>query len=505
MRLSNSEKMYNADASAIHVAGIPSHILMWTAAGHLARAAMDLVGANRTAAVFCGPGNNGGDGVAAAAILKSRGFSVRCFLVGRREKMSADALRMEQRLQQEGGELESFDPGDETLPGVLASAGVIIDAIFGIGLKRNVTGDPLQAVRLINAAGRPVVSADIPSGVSADTGAVLGEAVRAARTVTFSLAKPGHFLEPGCVYCGEVEVFSIGIPAEMVAAAESGVTAVTAEDVSLPRRDPLTHKGDHGKILIAGGSVGYTGAPNLAARAAVRAGAGLVYLGGPEAVWSVCAVKNDEAMPFPLPCDGEGRLTADALPILRERWSGCGVLALGPGMGRSDGTRALTRAVVREYPGLLVLDADALWAVSEEPEILTKAAGRVIVTPHQGEFRRMGGELTGERLCDAGVFARKYGCVTLLKGHRSVIAFPEGEAYIIAAGNPGMAKGGSGDVLTGVTAALLGQRPAEEAVVTAAWIHAAAGDACAAEKGEYGMTPTDIIEKLPYIMKGITK
>ena len=152
-----------------------------------------------------------------------------------------------------------------------------------------------------------------------------------------------------------------------------------------------------------------------------------------------------------------------------------------------------------------MLDADALWAVAEDPAMLKRAAGRVIVTPHLGEFHRMGAELTGERLCDAGAFARKYGCVTLLKGHRSVIAFPEGEAYIIAAGNPGMARGGSGDVLTGVVAALLGQRPMEEAVVSAAWIHAAAGDACAAELGEYGMTPTDIIQKLPTIMKEITE
>ena len=505
MRLSNAEKMYAADYSAIHETHIPSDALMWTAAGHVARAAGELMGGERTAVVFCGPGNNGGDGVAAAAILKSRGAAVRCFLVGRREKMTADTLLMEQRLRQEGGELESFDPDDENLPAVLASAGVIVDAIFGIGLKRPVAGDPLRAVRLINAARRPVVAADIPSGVSADTGAVLGEAVRADRTVTFSLAKPGHFLEPGCVYCGEVEVCSIGIPAETVAAAEIPVAAVTAGDVTLPRREPLSHKGDHGKLLIVGGSVGYTGAPNLSARAAVRAGAGLVYLGVPEAVWSVCAGKNDEAMPFPLPCDGDGRLTSDALPILRERWSGCGVLALGPGMGRSGGVRALTLAAVREYPGLLVLDADALWAVSEDPEILKEAAGRVIVTPHAGEFRRLGGELTGERLTDGLAFAEKYSCVTLLKGHRSVIAFPEGRAYIIAAGNPGMAKGGSGDVLTGIMAAMLGQLPMERAAVTAAWLHAAAGDACAAEKGEYGMTPTDIIEKLPYIMKEITE
>jgi len=286
---------------------------------------------------------------------------------------------------------------------------------------------------------------------------------------------------------------------------ELSAVSVTRADVSLPRRATDTHKGDYGKLLLVGGSVGYTGAPNLAARAAVRAGAGLVYLGVPEAIWQVCAVKNDEAMPFPLPCDGEGRLTAAALPSLRERWQECDVLALGPGLGRSEDIVALVRAAVEGFTGPLVLDADALWAVSRQPDVLRSAAGRIVVTPHAGEFARLGGALTGERLADAAAFASRYGCVTLLKGRRTVVAFPEGESRVIEAGNPGMAKGGSGDVLTGVLAALLGQLPFREAVLTGAWLHSAAGDRCAAERGEYGMTPSDMIEKLPYIMKEITE
>lgn len=273
--------------------------------------------------------------------------------------------------------------------------------------------------------------------------------------------------------------------------------------VSVPRRKPETHKGDYGKLLIVGGSVGYTGAPNLCAKAAVRSGAGLVYLGVPCDIWNVCAVKNDEAMPFPLPCDDSGKLTADALSPLREYFPRCGVLALGPGLGRSDGTAALTAALVRKFPGKIVLDADALWAVSLAPEILCEAQGEIVITPHEGEFLRLGGSLSDGRERGAWDFAQRHGCVTVLKGHRTIIAHPAGRMYSIEAGNPGMAKGGSGDVLTGVTAALLGQTETEKAVVTACAVHAAAGDACATEWGEYGMTPSDIIEELPYIFKKI--
>ena len=275
--------------------------------------------------------------------------------------------------------------------------------------------------------------------------------------------------------------------------------------VSVPRRRAETHKGDYGKLLIVGGSVGYTGAPNLCARAAVRSGAGLVYLGVPETVWGVCAVKNDEAMPFPLPCGDAGKLVTDALSPLREFFPRCGVLALGPGLGRSEGTASLTAGLVRSFPGKIVLDADALWAVSSAPELLREAQSDVVITPHEGEFLRLGGSLENGRERGAWDFARQYGCVTVLKGHRTVIAHPAGRLYSVEAGNPGMAKGGSGDVLTGVIAALLGQMETETAVVTACAVHAAAGDACAAERGEYGMTPSDIIEELPYIFKKITE
>ena len=496
MELSDARRMKAADAAAIHERGIDSLKLMETAAGYVAEAALDHMDERRSAVLLCGPGNNGGDGVAAARLLMERGVTVRAFLVGEREKMTADTRAMEAKLRLAGGELEEYSPEDPTLPGLCQSAGVIVDALFGVGLSRPLAEDALHAVRLMNRSGRPVVAADIASGVAADTGLILGEGVQAACTVTFSMAKPGHFAEPGCVLCGELRVCDIGIPADLVRRSGCGIYAIHGEDLRLPRRERVSHKGDYGKLLILGGSVPYTGAPTLCARAAVRSGAGLVYLGVPADIYEITAVKNDEAMPFPLAGGEDGELSTRAAAAVEERLNACDVCVAGPGMGRSDRTRALVRMALENRHAPVVLDADALWAVSEDLALLDKAAVSVVLTPHEGEFARLLGRPAADRLGDALVFSRAHGCALVLKGHRTICAFPDGKAYIIDAGNPGMAKGGSGDVLTGVIGALMGQMPARRAVVTACWLHARAGDIAAGRFGEYALKATDIIEDL---------
>jgi len=505
LELSDSHRMYDADNAAIHLHGVPSTFLMENAAGHVARAALEVLGKNQSAVVFCGPGNNGGDGVAAAILLHRRNVRVRALLVGDRTRMSDDCCEMERRFRKMGGVLEDFSPEDPTLPETLKSAGVLIDAIYGIGLKRELRGDGLAAVRMMNDSGTPVVAADIPSGVEADTGRILGDAVRCVRTVTFSRAKVGHYAAPGCLCCGQIDIVDIGIPDELLINACCGVSALTADEARLPRRAPISHKGDYGKLLIVGGCVGYTGAPTLCARAAVRAGAGLVYLGVPRDIYEITAVKNDEAMPFPLACDADGRLSADALPVLLSRLETCSHAVIGPGLGRSDDIRQVVRSLVEEASVPLLLDADALWAVSEDRELLRRAKKPCILTPHEGEFLRLGGVLTGDRVGDARRFASENACILVLKGHRSVCAFPDGEAVIVTAGNAGMAKGGSGDVLAGIIGALLGQLSLREAVTLGTWLHGAAGDLCAAERGEYGMTPSDIMENIPQISKNMVR
>ena len=271
---------------------------------------------------------------------------------------------------------------------------------------------------------------------------------------------------------------------------------------SLPRRDPEGHKGTFGKVLCVCGSVGYTGAPIFAGRGAVRTGSGLVFLAVPESVWPVAAVKSDEAMPFPMP-EAEGRLSLLAEESIRRRAESCDAVLIGCGLGRGWQTDALVRNLLTiEKP--MVLDADGLNALSGREELLQKRAAPTILTPHEGEFLRLGGDLSAGREAAAAAFSEKYGVYLVLKGHRTVVAAPDGRLAVNGTGNSGMAKGGSGDVLAGMILSLLGQGcEAFAACCTAVWLHGRAGDLAAADKGERGMTPTDLLEQIPYAMKDL--
>jgi hydroxyethylthiazole kinase-like uncharacterized protein yjeF len=272
---------------------------------------------------------------------------------------------------------------------------------------------------------------------------------------------------------------------------------------ALPKRDENGHKGDFGKVYILAGSRGFTGAPAFAARAAVRAGAGLVYLGVPECVYAIEAVKNDEAMVSPLRCFEDGMLSDLAVPAILDAASGCGVIAAGPGLGRGDGVKAAAAALVKWSGKPLVLDADALFAVKDDEELLKNRNELTVLTPHEGEFARLGyggGADTREKRALAA--AKELRCVVVLKGHRTLTAFPDGRLFVNTTGNSGMAKGGSGDVLTGVIAALLAQGIApDKAVPAAVWLHGRAGDIAAERLGEYSMTPTDMLGAIPEAMK----
>ena len=271
----------------------------------------------------------------------------------------------------------------------------------------------------------------------------------------------------------------------------------------LPRRDPAGHKGNFGKLLCVCGSVGYTGAPVFASRAAVRTGAGLVFLAVPEQAWPVVAVKSEEAMPFPLPETAEGRLSLLAEEPIRQRAASCDAVLIGCGLGRDRQTDALVRKLL-DIDRPLVLDADGLNALDGCPEQLQRRTAPTVLTPHEGEFLRLGGDLSRGREAAAAAFSRKYGVYLVLKGHRTLVADPEGRLAVNETGNSGMAKGGSGDVLAGMILSLLGQGcGAFEACCAGVWLHGRAGDLAAADKGERGMTPTDLLEQIPYAMKDL--
>ncbi len=453
----------------------------------------------RRLAVFCGPGNNGGDGIAAARLLMQRGFAVRAVLVGDRNRMTADARAMEQRLQDCGGTLEDFCPTNQEQMLLLSVCDCKVDALFGVGLSRPITGDAALAVRLLQThTSGPVVSCDIPSGIHTDTGAVLGCAVRAAVTVTFSCPKPGHYLGDGAEHTGDLRVADIGLPDDLLYN-QSPQLEVENGCFTLPRRKPNSHKGDYGRLLIVGGSEGYTGAPVLAALAALRSGAGLVFVAVPRNVYPIVAGRCSAAMAFPLP---------DSAEALLDRVKGCNVAVIGPGLGRDHDD--LVRTLLQSLDCPVVLDADGLNAAVGHLDWIRSRTAPTVLTPHDGEFARLTGcpLPIGDRLDAARSLARDTGAIVVLKGHRTVTAAPDGRTWINTSGNAGMATGGSGDTLAGILAAFLGQKllysdgtDAAQLTAWAVWLHGAAGDHAARRLGEYSLLPDDLIDALPQVLQ----
>ncbi len=265
----------------------------------------------------------------------------------------------------------------------------------------------------------------------------------------------------------------------------------------LPKRNAYGHKGTFGRVLVVAGSVGYTGAPYFTAEAAARSGTGLVFLGVPEAIYAIEAIKCSSAMAFPLACE-DGKLTETAADSLIERAEGCDACVIGPGLGRSRGVDALVERLLKEIRVPVVLDADGINALAGNIDVLQNVSGPVVITPHEGEFSRIGGGRDADRSYAAAEFAKKYGVITHLKGHRSLTAAPNGKIYINSTGNDGMAKGGSGDLLAGMTAGLIAQgMSCDTAMASAAYLHGRAGDICARRIGRYGMTPEDILKTIP--------
>ena len=447
----------------------------------------------RSAVVFCGPGNNGGDGIAAARFLLEAGWRVKCVLVGRREKMTADSLEMERRLLADGGVLEDFCPENWA---DYCGYDVAVDALFGVGLNSGLRPDAVEAVRLMKHA-QWVVSADVPSGIHADTGEVLGAAVKADVTVTFSMGKPGLYIGKGAVHSGRVVVADIGIPQGLLS--DFGCQMVVMEPPGLPRRKRDAHKGDFGRLFILAGSRDYTGAPVLCANAAVRTGAGLVTLAVPEEIWPVVAAKCcNEAMVWPLPDDYD---------MILEKASACDAAVIGPGLGQGKRAERLVLSLLRDLKGPVILDADGLNLVAKHIHVLDKREGLTVLTPHDGEFARLSGcDLpVVDRLSAARRFALEHNCAVILKGHRTITAAWDRPCVVNTTGNPGMARGGSGDALAGMLGAMVCQFNRGEVLAEGVWLHGRAGDLAAAEKGEYGMTVTDLIGQIPYALKEVTE
>jgi NAD(P)H-hydrate epimerase len=482
--LPDAERMRETDAWAIEQQGVPSLDLMERAGAGLARLTADLA-PEGAVAVVCGKGNNGGDGLVAARLLRDEGREVRVLLTGAAEDLRGDAAVNLQRLP--GGPPEPFAAE------ALAGAAAIVDALLGTGFA----GEPREpikgAIEAINATDAVVVAADVPSGVDASTGVVAGVAVRARATATFHAAKPGLWIAPGKTHAGEVRVIEIGIPRGAPAAADVGLIRPAAL-ARIPRRESGSTKFSEGAVLVVGGSAGLTGAPSLASEAAARAGAGYVITGVPGSLSLIFELRLLEVMTRALP-DEDGSFAMAAVEPALHAAERVDAMVLGPGLGRAEGVGEFARELARRVELPLLLDAGA-------PETLAQRPGPTVLTPHAGELGRLldlpSAQIDAERLRHVRHAADVSGAIVVLKGDDSLVAEPAGRVAVSPGGAPALATAGTGDVLSGTIGAVLAKGvPAFDAACAGVALHAEAGRRAAGVHGPDTVIASDVIAALP--------
>jgi hydroxyethylthiazole kinase-like uncharacterized protein yjeF len=542
MKVVTAEEMRNIDMQTIQEVGIPGVVLMENAGMGVVRAIEDRWGDKETrgqgdeearklalsppqpltpsphppvsVSILVGKGNNGGDGLVVARHLANRGYNVRTYVMAEPDKFTGDALtnlRIAQNMRLPL-ELILSEEQLEVHKEQIAASDLLVDAIFGTGLKGAVRGFAAGVIDFLNSTGVPIVAIDLPSGLEASTGKIAGPCIRAALTVTMALPKRGLLLYPGADFVGELQIVDIGVPPEVMECQNVPVNLLCASEVAklLPARPRDAHKGTFGKTLILAGSVGFTGAAAMASEAALRAGAGLVTLGIPQSLNAIMEVKLTEVMTRPLPETEFSTLAGAARDGIMELLKNADVVALGPGLSREPETVSLVQSLCREIRIPKVIDADGLNALAEDRNVLTDLGSQTILTPHPGEMARLMGcsvsDVQSDRIGAAQDFAEQHGVVLVLKGAPTVIADPQGSVYLNATGNPGLASGGTGDVLTGAIAGFLAQGlDLTDAAILGVYIHGLAGDLAAMTQGEAGMIAGDVLDHLPRAIQRLSK
>lgn len=510
-----ADQMRTLDRRTITEAHIPSLTLMERAGAGVVTHLEERYGplAGKSITIVCGKGNNGGDGFVVGRLLRRKKVRVRLLLLVPPTELGRDAKTMYQRFQRAAGPSAITRPTDaEDIRRRLTASDVIVDAIVGTGLSSPITGLYLDAILAINTSGRPTVAVDLPSGLHADTGTVLGAAVQADLTVTFGLPKIGLYNGSGIDCAGAVRLVDIGIPAAFVEAVGSRLMLLTdaTARAALPTRRPSSHKGTYGHVGIIAGSVGKTGAAAMAALAALRVGTGLVTVAVPSSVNDVLEAKMLEVMTLPMPETKARTFARTGLERLLAFAAARDAVVIGPGLTTHPETVDLVQEFVNRIDKPCVLDADALNALAGKASLLTACKRPPIITPHPGEMARLETEATTQsvnqdRLGTAMRFARERGAFVILKGARTVIARPDGLAAICPTGNPGMATAGTGDILTGMVGGLLAQGLSPwDAACTATYFHGLAGDFAANLYGQAGMLAHDLIRQIPHALTPIT-
>ncbi len=500
-----SEQMQKCDANTMDGYGVPSAVLMERAACSAVEVIEEAFpDSGASILIACGTGNNGGDGLAMARLLFLKGHAVTVLFPGDEEKCSEEAARQLGIVRKYGIDVIKQLPNEEYLDEELPETAfdVVVDALFGIGLSRDIEGNYRTVIEDLNALSAMKVAVDIPSGLSADTGKVMGVAFSADVTVTFGFAKIGQLLYPGADCCGELIVQDIGIDEMSLPGVEPGILMAEPQDLTLlPKRENDTNKGSYGKVLIAAGSYNMAGAAALSARAAYRSGAGLVRV--------VTDAANREIIQTLVPeailATYDEKTDMDA--FVKEQTIWADAIVLGPGIGRARQAENLVQSILSEASVPCLVDADGLNILASHPEWIRESKAKLLITPHPGEMSRLAGSsvlaVRDDIIGAATRFADEYGVITVLKDARTIIRLPGEVTWINTTGNNGMATAGSGDVLTGIIGALLGQGiPESDAAVFGVMIHGLAGDAAAETIGRTSLMASDLIDGICMVLRG---
>lgn len=527
MKVVTAEEMRYIDRKTIEDLSVPGIVLMERAGLAVSDKIKEIFG-KRKVIVVAGRGNNGGDGMVAARNLQNEGWDVEVFLTSSPDSLKDDALAQYKAATEYGIDIH---PVEELFsnPYHIEQHSVIVDAVLGTGLSKNVSESLSRVLNLINGSGVPIISVDIPSGISSDNGQIMGSAIKADYTVTFGLPKRGHFLYPGLEYTGKLFIEDIGFRRDLLLSEKIGVDLLSKMHVEslMPERPRYSHKGVYGHVLMVAGSRGKTGAAFMCTESCLRTGAGLLTIGVPESLSDIFYSRVTEAMTLPLPDKGDSTLSVKATSFIIDFANEMAdVVAIGPGMGVSPETEKIIRTLIMHSTKPLILDADAINSLRGEKEVLKKAKSPLIITPHPGEMARLMGnpskqtvrrkrryktsvklhketgtlikEIEEDRIDIALKFSREHNVYLVLKGVPTVISTPDGRAFINSTGNPGMATAGTGDVLTGMIAGFLSQNKNPlRSCILGVYLHGLAGDIAATEKGQHSLIASDIIEKIP--------
>jgi ADP-dependent NAD(P)H-hydrate dehydratase / NAD(P)H-hydrate epimerase len=503
MKIVAAQEMRAIDRVTSERFGVPSLTLMENAGSAVAEYAMHRYATAVKIAVLCGKGNNGGDGFVAARVLQEKGKTVQVILLADPADLRGDAAAMFGKLPLEAIVVKSSDDLKRARPRIFVDTDLFLDAILGTGFNPPVSGLYAEAIAMLNASRAPVIAVDIPSGADADAvGAQTGLVARADAIVTFTAARPAHVFS--ALTSGPTLVAEIGSPPEAIVSALQLNVIIAHDFASLIGPRPAdSNKGNYGHVLVVGGSVGKAGSVAMAGMAALRAGAGLSTVATPKSVLPTVAGFHPELMTEPLRETPGGTISASAEARLDVLAKGKSVLAVGPGISRDIETAELVRILVGESDVPIVLDADGLNAFEGVTDELAGNGRLLVITPHPGEMARLAGcstaDVQKDRLGVARKFAHEHEVIVVLKGNRTLVVQPTGEVWVNTTGNPGMSTGGTGDILTGMVAAMIAQNPKDAmlAVCAAVHLHGLAGDVMRERVGEHSMVATDLLLGLP--------